>query len=568
VKFAWLGLAAFAGCVDIPIAAESAGSSETSGTGSSGGEAPTTGEETAEPPDCMHGEQRDCFTGPPGSEPVAPCAPGSQTCRANRTWGSCHGSVLPTRQDCATPEDETCSGAGPVCAGAPAWLRAFTLTEASQFGEAIAASALAIAPDGDIVATGTYQGSITIAGDTHTASSDADIWVARFTAVGNPRWFRSFAGTGDPGFSAWGAPWSAGNIVFSTGSDIILTSKCLVDFDFGTGPLVGDVLDPVVIRMTATGEVKWARRFVGVTNGESGRYSLYVAARSDGALWLATTLAEPDADLGGGPLSTAGWGDLLLAQFGPDGAHRWSRRHGDPGHQEVQSIALTPDDGLVLTGTLEGALDLGLGSMLSAGTQDAWVARLDADGAPVWQHRYGDPYAQRGVGVQVDADGGVVLAGDFEGTIDLGGGPLSGATGTSEWEPGPVLLTAPFVAQLDRNGVHVWSRALGGADGSSSARSFARGSDGTLVLTGSGPIDASFTGDVWPGDAEDGGWIATLAADGSARWLQRGVGDSRATISVMGSVIATWDITTAVEFATVPLGAPDLGSFVLGSFGP
>jgi hypothetical protein len=43
----------------------------------------------------------------------------------------------------------------------------------------------------------------------------------------------------------------------------------------------------------------------------------------------------------------------------------------------------------------------------------------------VWSKRIGDPaFEQRGVSVGADEAGNVFAAGRFEGTIDLGGGPL------------------------------------------------------------------------------------------------------------------------------------------------
>ena len=59
--------------------------------------------------DCGVGDTRSCYTGPPGTEGVGHCAPGSQVCVMGG-WGSCEGSVL--------PDVETCDGADNDCDGA------------------------------------------------------------------------------------------------------------------------------------------------------------------------------------------------------------------------------------------------------------------------------------------------------------------------------------------------------------------------------------------------------------------------------------------------------------------
>jgi len=181
-------------------------------------------------------------------------------------------------------------------------------------------------------------------------------------------------------------------------------------------------------------------------------------------------------------LHSAGWGDVLLAQLDADGNHLWSRRAGDPGHQEIRAIAAAPDGGLVIAGGLEGSLDLGAGLLVSAGSRDAFVASLDPDGDATWSHRYGEKDMESSLAVDIDQDGGVLLMGNYYGsTIDLGGGPL---------DPGASL----FFAELGADGSHAWSTAL-----SELVHTFDRGADGTLVVGGFGTSELMFPDGVWGG---------------------------------------------------------------------
>lgn len=513
--------------------------------------------------------------------PLAGSADSSTTTSADSTSGS---SSTVADDTVATPTTSTASTSGgdettadapcdpdlTACTGGQAWLRAFPVTGDAFLGNPIEASMLAIATNGDIVASGLYGGTIAF-GDESIASIGAlDVWVARFAPDGAPQWFRRFGGpdpTPNDGYA--GANWSDGNIAFAANGDILVGTRCVDTIDLGFGPLVGDDLDVVLLRLSAAGQPKWGHRYVGLGGGTSGPFPLFVAPTTDDRLWLVGTLYGGGVDLGDGTLYSAGWGDVLLAQVDGDGEHLWSRRAGDPGHQEVRAIAATADGGLVIAGGIEGTLDLGNGPLTSAGTRDAFVARLDAAGEPTWAHRYGDSRVQSSVAVRVDGAGEVLLAGKFESTIDLGGGPLVSPKVEQEFYPEKVWGSGVFLAQLGADGAHVWSSALLPDHGSAWLTSFDRGSDGTLVLAGGAAAQLLFPGEV--SGSGVGAWVGTLGPGASARWrhilLDDEYSSARAVAGPQGAAIVAFTIYGEVEFDGVSVGIPDQQSLVLAQFG-
>ncbi|MBK9261088.1 MAG: putative metal-binding motif-containing protein [Polyangiaceae bacterium] len=58
---------------------------------------------------CSLGQTQACYTGPMGTENTGVCKPGSQTCDATGTWGTCTGSI--------TPQPEMCNGLDDDCDG-------------------------------------------------------------------------------------------------------------------------------------------------------------------------------------------------------------------------------------------------------------------------------------------------------------------------------------------------------------------------------------------------------------------------------------------------------------------
>lgn len=58
---------------------------------------------------CDDGEVVPCYEGPPGTENVGVCIPGTRTC-AGGDFGPCEGQVQPAVEACDTPADDDCDG--------------------------------------------------------------------------------------------------------------------------------------------------------------------------------------------------------------------------------------------------------------------------------------------------------------------------------------------------------------------------------------------------------------------------------------------------------------------------
>jgi hypothetical protein len=86
-------------------------------------------------------------------------------------------------------------------------------------------------------------------------------------------------------------------------------------------------------------------------------------------------------------------------------------------------------DELILGGSFQGTVDLGGGPLVATGAGfDALIAKLGPDGAYRWARRYGDDADQFGVGVAVASTSQrLYLAGTMSGSADFGQGTLTSA---------------------------------------------------------------------------------------------------------------------------------------------
>jgi hypothetical protein len=102
----------------------------------------------------------------------------------------------------------------------------------------------------------------------------------------------------------------------------------------------------------------------------------------------------------------------------------------------------------------------------TAGADDIFVAKYNANGALLWVQSAGGTGSDYGTGVAVDGKGNVYITGSYSGTALIGGTTLDTSLRTADVGAGkvtPVNLTMSsdiFVAMLDSNGTFRWAKRL------------------------------------------------------------------------------------------------------------
>jgi hypothetical protein len=154
-------------------------------------------------------------------------------------------------------------------------------------------------------------------------------------------------------------------------------------------------------------------------------------------------------------------------------------------------VAFDGDGNVLWLGTFEGTVDLGGQSLTSAGEYDVFVAKLDPAGAVAFTERLGGAESDNGSSIVVDEEGNVFVSGSYEGAPDLGGGLLpdthAGAPDGGGPPPDTPQVHGQFLLQLDASGKHVRSRGVVQRQGGFSYSLVPDGAGGVLLagsLTG------------------------------------------------------------------------------------
>ena len=488
---------------------------------------------------CSPGSTAPCYTGPAGTSGVGVCHGGTRTCAPLGTaYGPCLGEATPSAEICSTAADESCDGVG-TCSGHCQWTKQiFSAT----------AYATAADPSGNVVIAGNTGGLTTDLG----GGPGSGPFLVSLAPSGAYRWSRFFSSGNafDPGLG-----WI--EVTTDSGGNVIFAGSFHNAVDFGGGSNVcsspGACEYSFVVKYDPAGNLLWTRVFGALGVGVA-LTSVAVDAADE---IVATGGFSGPLDFGDGPLAYSGGSDVFVVKLTPAGDTLWSRAYGGTWDETGIRVAAGPSGEVLVAGIFTGPLgasdtfDFGLGPLVSAGDDDVFLAKLDAGGNPVWAKRYGDALDQYVDGLAVDASGAVVIGGNFVGSIDLGGGPLTSV--------GNVAFDV-YLGKLDPSGNHLWSKRFGDA-GHDGISSVVVDGAGNVVLTGGhdGVIDLG--GGPLPSYGGTDVYLGKLDASGNHLW-SGDHGDAQAqnatdvAVDHAGNVFAVGIFQSSIDFGCGPVTEP------------
>jgi len=132
----------------------------------------------------------------------------------------------------------------------------------------------------------------------------------------------------------------------------------------------------------------------------------------------------------------------------------WTAQGGGTDTDYGHGVAVDGNGNSYVVGEFEGTATFGDFDLVSGGSDDVFVAKLDSDGDYLWAVRAGGTSNARGYGIAVSSEGSCYITGHFWGTADFG----ESISLTSEGG-GDI-----FVAKLDASGNWLWADNFGFGD--------------------------------------------------------------------------------------------------------
>jgi len=336
------------------------------------------------------------------------------------------------------------------------WARSFG-SSSDDIGYSIAHD-----PTGNVYMTGNFQGTVDFdpgpAEFFLTSNGGKDIFISKFDASGNFIWARSFGVNGTYTDEGRSITVDADGNACTTG-----TFEGTIDFDPGSevyNLTSNGYNDVFILKLNGQGNFIWAKNLGG--DSEYGDYGYAIALDAEGNVYT-TGMFGITADFDPGSsvynLVSNGFYDVFISKLDPSGNFIWAKNLGGTSNDIGNSIIIDAVGNVYTTGYFQGTADFDPGSgvfnLVSKGSADVFISKLDPSGNFIWAKSFGAGNSDIGKSIALDANGNVYTTGEFRSTVDFD--PGSGVYNIVS-KGG----TDIFVSKLDASGNFIWAKNMGG----------------------------------------------------------------------------------------------------------
>ncbi|XXX80520.1 hypothetical protein WMF30_17300 [Sorangium sp. So ce134] len=255
--------------------------------------------------------------------------------------------------------------------------------------------------------------------------AEEGLWLCKYDTNGQRAWCKHFVGSDSQGKRL------AGGIAIGPTNDIYITGSLANNeearpVEFG-GPILplGSDLDGFIVKFDNDGNFKEQQTMRGP--GDQTSVDI-VTDKDDNVIVLANH--DNRTTVGAYTASSAGMKDILVAKLNSRLSCIWNKSIGSSGDETALQLAVARDGTIAVTGRATGDVDYGGGPLIGAGGVDLPLLKLAPDGAHVWSKRFGDDRNQTAKAIAMLPTGEPILAGDIEGSVNVGAGALYSSGGS------------------------------------------------------------------------------------------------------------------------------------------
>ncbi|MBL7920573.1 MAG: T9SS type A sorting domain-containing protein [Bacteroidia bacterium] len=244
----------------------------------------------------------------------------------------------------------------------------------------------------------------------------------------------------------------------------------------------------------------------------------------------------------------------------------WVKSVGGTGYDQGNAITLDALGNVYTTGFFSDVVDFdpsaAVFTLTSSGSNtDCYITKFDVNGNFIWAKNIGSTDSEYGKALKIDANGDILIAGTFQGTVDFD--PNAGinnltATGGTDM----------FILRLDANGNFIWAEDIGSSY--TDPKSLTIDNNGNILTTGvfSGVNDFDPGAAVFSitGQGNNDIFVLKLTSSGNFVWA-KAVGESGFDNGESVTVDATGNCYVTGYFQNTADFDPGAGTYSLTSTG-
>lgn len=265
-------------------------------------------------------------------------------------------------------------------------------------------------------------------------------------------------------------------------------------------------------------------------------------------------------------LISNGLEDVFVQKLDASGNFIWAVSMGGTKKDVGQSINIDASGNVFVTGMFQNTVDFDPGAVVlnltSAGDNDIFIQKLNANGNLIWALSIGSSGPDEGNSIITDASGNVHVTGSFSGTVDFDPRSSTSNLVSNGFED-------IFILKLNGNGVFKWAKSLGG-NVDDQGNSISVDDSGNVCVTGyfsnSVDFDPSTSTFTLMSNGQGDIFVLKLDANGDFIWA-RSIGASDNDIGQSLSIDYEGYVYTTGNFSGTADFDPSSSTFNLTSSG-
>ncbi len=269
--------------------------------------------------------------------------------------------------------------------------------------------------EGGYIIGGYFNGTIDLGNGETLKSNNSDGILIKYSAEGEIEWAKVIGGKSIDEIIS---------VVENGDEGYLVGGKFSETIDLGNGETLtsNGGNDGMLIKYNTEGEIDWAK---GIGGNSTDQITSVVETGDEGYL-VGGKFSSSTIDLGNGEtLKSNGGIDGMLIKYNVDGEIDWAKGIGGNSTDEINSVVETGDGDYLVGGNFSGTIDLGNGETLK---NKGNLIKYNVDGEIEWAKVIGGTITS----VVENKDGGYLVGGDFQGTINLGNGETLTSNGNND----------------------------------------------------------------------------------------------------------------------------------------
>ena len=293
-----------------------------------------------------------------------------------------------------------------------------------------------------------------------------------------------------------------------------------------------------------------AQTAVSVFGGVGNEFSESTVVDSTGNIYTTGRFANTvdfDPGVGTSNLTSAGLSDVFVSKLDASGNLLWAKSFGAAAADAGLSIAVDSTGNVYTTGFFASTVDFdpgaGTSNLISAGSSDVFISKLDASGNLVFAKRFGGSISDLSYSIAVDSTGNIYTTGFFQDIVDFDPG-----AGTTDLNTAG--LSDVFISKLDASGNLVFAKRFGAAE-ADVGRSIALDSTGNIYTAGYFEQTVDFDPGTGTTNLTSAGrsdvFVSKLDSSGNLLWA-KSFGAAAADVGLSVAVDSTGNVYTTGYF--------------------